>query len=63
LPCSARSWPRCFSNFGLDFLVNKEKVYCSRTAIHRGQQAAVPPVGAASYVLFALLSHRRRNHP
>jgi len=40
----------------VDFLVNKEKVYCSRVAIHRGQQTVLPPVGLASHILFAPLS-------
>jgi uncharacterized protein (DUF169 family) len=40
----------------VNFLVNKEKVYCSRVAIHRGQQTVVPPVGMASHILFAPLS-------
>jgi uncharacterized protein (DUF169 family) len=38
------------------FLVDKEKVYCSRVAIYRGQQTVQPPVGLASYVLFSPLS-------
>jgi uncharacterized protein (DUF169 family) len=38
------------------FLVNKEKVYCSRMAIHRGQQTVAPPVGVASHIVFAPLS-------
>ena len=40
----------------VDFLLNKEKVYCSRMAIHRGQQTVSPPVGVASHVAFAPLS-------
>ncbi len=40
----------------VDFLVHKEKVYCSRIAIHRGQQTVPAPVGVASRVLFAPLS-------
>jgi len=40
----------------VDFLVNKEKVYCSRVAIHRGQQTVLPPVGVASHIVFAPLS-------
>jgi uncharacterized protein (DUF169 family) len=40
----------------VDFLVNHEKVYCSRVAIHRGQQTVVPPVGVASHIVFAPLS-------
>jgi len=41
----------------VNFLVNKEKVYCSRVAIHRGQQTVPPPVGVASHILFTPLSH------
>ncbi len=40
----------------VEFLVNKEKVYCSRMAIHRGQQTVLPPVGVATHILFAPLS-------
>jgi uncharacterized protein (DUF169 family) len=40
----------------VDFLVNKEKVYCCRTAIHRGQQTVQAPVGVASRVAFWPLS-------
>jgi uncharacterized protein (DUF169 family) len=40
----------------VDFLVTKEKVYCSRVAIHRGQQTVPPPVGVASRILFTPLS-------
>jgi uncharacterized protein (DUF169 family) len=40
----------------VDFLVNKEKVYCSRVAIHRGQQTVPPPTGMASRVSFVPLS-------
>jgi len=40
----------------VDFLVNKEKVYCSRMAIHRGQQTVLPPVGVAGHILFSPLS-------
>lgn len=40
----------------VDFLVDKEKVYCSRVAIHRGQQTVVPPVGLASHIVFSPLS-------
>jgi uncharacterized protein (DUF169 family) len=40
----------------VDFLVNKEKVYCSRVAIHRGQQTVPPPAGMASHVSFSPLS-------
>ena len=38
------------------FLVNTEKVYCSRVAIHRGQQTVLPPVGVASHIVFSPLS-------
>lgn len=38
------------------FLVHKEKVYCSRVAIHRGQQTVPPPAGIASHVCFSPLS-------
>jgi uncharacterized protein (DUF169 family) len=38
------------------FLVEKEKVYCSRVAIHRSQQTVPPPVGIASHVSFSPLS-------
>ncbi|HUK12054.1 MAG TPA: DUF169 domain-containing protein [Thermoanaerobaculaceae bacterium] len=40
----------------VDFLVNKEKVYCSRLAIHRGQQTVAAPVGVATHVFFAPLA-------
>jgi len=40
----------------VDFLVNKEKIYCSRIAMHRGQQAVPPPVGVATRVIFAPLA-------
>ncbi len=40
----------------VDFLVDKEKVYCSRVAIHRGQQAVPAPAGIASHVVFSPLS-------
>jgi uncharacterized protein (DUF169 family) len=40
----------------VDFLVNKEKVYCSRMALHRSQQVVLAPVGAASHVVFCPLS-------
>ncbi len=39
----------------VDFLVNKEKVYCSRVAIHRGQQSVPPPAGLASHICFTPL--------
>ena len=38
------------------FLVNKEKVYCSRVAMHRSQQTVPPPLGMASHVFFSPLS-------
>ncbi len=38
------------------FLVHKEKVYCSRVAIHRSQQTVPPPAGIASHVFFSPLS-------
>ena len=40
----------------MHFLVEKEKVYCSRVAIHRGQQSVPAPLGMASHVFFAPLS-------
>ncbi len=40
----------------VDFLVNKEKVYCSRVAIHRSQQTVKAPAGMASCVTFVPLS-------
>ena len=40
----------------VDFLVKKEKVYCSRVAIYRGQQSVPPPLGMASHVFFSPLS-------
>jgi len=40
----------------VNFLINKEKVFCSRTALHRGQQTVLPPVGVGSQVSFAPLS-------
>lgn len=39
----------------VEFLVNTEKVYCSRVAMHRGQQSVPPPVGVASQVFFSPL--------
>ncbi len=39
----------------VEFLVHKEKVYCSRLAIHRGQQTVAPPIGVASHILFSPL--------
>ncbi len=40
----------------MDFLVNKEKVYCSRISIHRGQQTVLAPFGVASHIVFSPLS-------
>jgi uncharacterized protein (DUF169 family) len=40
----------------VEFLVNKEKIYCSRMCIHRGQQTVQAPVGVASHVAFTPLS-------
>jgi uncharacterized protein (DUF169 family) len=40
----------------VDMLVNKEKVYCSRIAIYRGQQTVSPPIGVASRIVFLPLS-------
>ena len=40
----------------MHFLVEKEKVYCSRVAIHRGQQSVTAPPGVASHIFFAPLS-------
>ena len=40
----------------VEFLVNKEKVFCSRVAMHRGQQTVAAPVGLASDVVFCPLS-------
>ncbi len=40
----------------VDLLINKEKVYCSRIAIHRGQQTVLAPVGVASRIVFLPLS-------
>jgi uncharacterized protein (DUF169 family) len=38
------------------FLVDTEKVYCSRVAIYRGQQTVPTPLGMASHVFFSPLS-------
>jgi uncharacterized protein (DUF169 family) len=40
----------------VDFLLNKEKVYCSRAAMYRSQQTVPPPLGMASQVFFSPLS-------
>jgi uncharacterized protein (DUF169 family) len=39
----------------VDFLVEREKVYCSRVAMHRGRESVPPPVGLGSHVAFAPL--------
>jgi len=39
----------------VEFLVEKERVYCSRVALHRGQQVVQPPLGMAGQVCFAPL--------
>ncbi len=39
----------------VNFLVEREKVYCSRAALHRGQQIVPAPVGMASHVVFTPL--------
>ena len=40
----------------VNFLISKEKVYCSRTALYRSQQTVLPPVGVGSQVSFSPLS-------
>jgi uncharacterized protein (DUF169 family) len=40
----------------VDFLINKEKVYCSRVALHRSQHIVAAPVGMASHVCFTPLA-------
>ena len=40
----------------VDFLVKKEKVFCSRVAIYRGQQSVPAPLGMASHVFFSPLA-------
>ena len=40
----------------VEFLVEKEKVYCSRAALHRGQGIVPAPAGAASQVVFSPLA-------
>ena len=40
----------------VDFLVNKEKVYCSRAALHRAQQVVPAPVGMGTHVYFTPLA-------
>ena len=39
----------------VEFLVKKEKVFCSRVGIYRGQQSVPAPVGLASHVFFSPL--------
>jgi len=39
----------------VDFLVNKEKVYCSRVAIYRSGQSVPAPLGMATHVFFSPL--------
>jgi uncharacterized protein (DUF169 family) len=40
----------------VDFLIHREKVYCSRAALHRAQQVVEVPAGIASHVCFAPLA-------
>ena len=40
----------------VDFLVRREKVYCSRVVMHRSAQTVEPPLGVASRVVFAPLA-------
>jgi len=40
----------------VEFLVEKEKVYCSRVALHRGQETVPVPVGVARQVVFSPLA-------
>lgn len=40
----------------VDFLINREMVYCSRAALYRGQQTVEAPVGMGSHVCFAPLA-------
>ncbi len=40
----------------VDFLIKKEKVYCSRVALHRSQQTVLPPLGVGSQIIFLPLS-------
>jgi uncharacterized protein (DUF169 family) len=40
----------------VNFLIHKEKVFCSRTAMYRSQQTVLPPVGMGSQVSFKPLS-------
>ena len=40
----------------VDFLIHKERVYCSRMVLHRSQQTVLPPVGVGSQVSFSPLS-------
>ena len=36
----------------VEFLVDKQKVYCSRVALYRAQHTVTPPAGLASNVFF-----------
>jgi len=40
----------------VEFLVEREKVYCSRVAMHRGRQTVPPPVGVGGQYTFAPLA-------
>jgi uncharacterized protein (DUF169 family) len=40
----------------VNFLVTRERVYCSRVAMHRSRETVRAPVGVASHVVFAPLS-------
>jgi uncharacterized protein (DUF169 family) len=40
----------------VEFLVERERVYCSRAALHRAQQVVAAPVGMGSHVSFAPLA-------
>ncbi len=40
----------------VDFLVHREKVYCSRAALHRAQRIVEAPAGMATHVGFAPLA-------
>lgn len=40
----------------VNFLVNREMVYCSRAALHRAQQVVDAPLGMGSHVCFAPLA-------
>lgn len=43
----------------VSFLVDKEKVYCSRVALQRGQETVSPPVGMATHVVFCPLAEAK----